>query len=76
MERVLPAMGYGSEQREDLRATIHRAAEDVDVIVIGTPMDLARVLDLEARSVQVSYDLDEMRGPTIADLLAPILQEE
>jgi len=73
LERVLPAMGYGEAQRRDLRETIHRAAADVDVTVIGTPIDLARVLALETPSVQVYYDLDELRGPTLQDLLAPIL---
>ncbi len=73
LERVLPAVGYGTEQRRDLRETIHRAAEDLDVIVIGTPIDLARVLDLEVPSVQVYYDLEERRGPTVAELLRPLL---
>ncbi len=73
LERVLPAMGYGDAQRDDLRETIHRAAADVDVVVIGTPIDLARVLALEAPSVQVYYDLEELRGPTLDDLLRPVL---
>ena len=73
LERVLPAMGYGESQRRDLRDTIHRAAQDVDVVVIGTPIDLARVLDLESPSVQVYYDLEELRGPTLGELLAPAL---
>ena len=73
LERVLPAMGYGDAQRADLRETIHRAATDIDAVVVGTPMDLAGVLDLEVPSVQVYYDLEERSGPSIADLLAPVL---
>lgn len=73
LEHVLPAMGYGDAQRADLRETIHRAAADVDIVVIGTPIDLARVLDLEAPSVQVYYDLDELTGPTLEELLSPLL---
>ncbi len=73
LERVLPAMGYGEQQRADLRATIHAAAAECDVIVIGTPIDLGGVLDLEVPSVRVYYDLDERSGPTLEDLLAPVL---
>ena len=73
LERVLPAMGYGEQQRADLRETLHLAARDVDTVVVGTPMDLARVLELEVPSVQVTYDLDEVAGPTIAELLRPFL---
>ncbi len=73
LDRVLPAMGYGDAQRADLRETIHRAAAAVDVVVIGTPIDLARVLDLEVPSVQVYYDLEEKSGPTLAELLQPLL---
>jgi len=70
---VLPAMGYGEKQRHELRETIHAAAEDADLVVIGTPIDLARVLELEVPSVRVFYDLEEVRGPTLSEVLAPIL---
>jgi predicted GTPase len=71
--RVLPAMGYGDEQRKDLRETIHRASQEADVVVIGTPIDLAGVLDLAVPSVRVHYDLEERSGPTLEELLAPVL---
>jgi predicted GTPase len=70
---VLPAMGYGDKQRMELRETIHAAAKDADVIVIGTPIDLARVLDLEVPSVRVFYDLVEVKGPTLEEVLKPLL---
>ncbi|HSM01365.1 MAG TPA: GTPase [Acidimicrobiia bacterium] len=70
---VLPAMGYGEKQRAELRETIHAAAEDADVIVIGTPIDLARVLDLEVPSVRVFYDLVEVKGPTLEEILKPVV---
>jgi predicted GTPase len=73
LEQVLPAMGYGDSQRSDLRETIHRASEDIDIVVIGTPIDLSGVLDLEVPSVRVYYDLDERVGPTLEELLNPIL---
>jgi len=73
LEQVLPAMGYGDAQRSDLRETIQRASEDIDVVVIGTPIDLSGVLDLEVPSVRVYYDLDERTGPTLEELLGSIL---
>jgi predicted GTPase len=73
LEKVLPAMGYGEQQRADLRATIHAAAAECDAIVIGTPIDLEGVLDLEVPAVRVYYDLEERNGPRLEDLLTPIL---
>lgn len=70
---VLPAMGYGAEQQAALRATIE--AVPCDVVVAGTPIDLARVLDLPAdRPVRrVSYGLADHGHPTLAEALAPWL---
>ncbi len=73
LERVLPAMGYGAQQRRDLKDTIQRAAADLDVVVIGTPIDLAGVLELDVPSVRVGYDLEERVGPRLEDLMAPYL---
>ncbi len=73
LERILPAMGYGESQRADLRETIHAAGPDIDIVVIGTPSELARVLDLEVPSVQVYYDLAEQAGPSLEELLAPLI---
>jgi predicted GTPase len=73
LEQVLPAMGYGDAQRDDLRETIHRASEDIDAVVIGTPIDLEGVLDLTVPSVRVFYNLEERTGPTLEELLAPVL---
>ncbi len=71
LEEVLPAMGYGEEQRNDLRETIHRASAQADVVIIGTPIDLAGLLDLETPSVRVYYDLEEKSGPSLEELVAP-----
>jgi predicted GTPase len=70
---VLPAMGYGDEQLAELGATARRA--DCDVVVIGTPMDLARLVDLGHPSRRVTYDLEEIGTPTVADVLAPFLSK-
>ncbi len=52
---VLPAMGYGDKQMGDLEDTIN--ATDCDVVVVGTPIDLARVIDIKKPNVRVTYDL-------------------
>ena len=73
LERVLPAMGYGDEQRRDLAATIEDAAGTADVVIVGTPIDLAGLLDLEIPSVRVYYDLEELTTPTLRDLVNALL---
>jgi predicted GTPase len=69
---VLPAMGYGDEQLAELGATVRRAP--CDVVVIGTPMDLARLVDLGHPSRRVSYQLSEIGSPTLKDVLDPFAQ--
>jgi predicted GTPase len=64
---VLPAMGYGQEQVRDLEATINRVP--CDTVVIGTPIDLRRVLRIDKPSVRVSYALDEQTKPDIPAVL-------
>jgi predicted GTPase len=69
MGALLPAMGYGEIQRSELKETIMAAAPDV--VVIGTPIDLAGLLELEIPSTRVHYDLEELEGgPTLEDVLA------
>ncbi len=70
---LLPAMGYGTEQMKDLEATVNRA--DCDVVVIGTPIDLRRVIDIQHPSVRVTYDLQEIGRPDLHDVLAPVLRK-
>ncbi len=55
---ILPAMGYGDEQIHELQETIRRTP--AEVIVIGTPIDLTRVLTLDRPSVRVRYELREV----------------
>jgi len=55
--KVLPAMGYGKEQRHDLKETIN--AVDCDLVIIGTPMDLRKVIDINQEAVRVNYELKE-----------------
>ncbi len=71
MGPVLPAMGYGAEQVRELEETIERTP--AEVVVIGTPIDLRRVVKLSKPAVRVRYDLQERGRPTLAEALAPVL---
>ena len=70
---VLPAMGYGGAQIEELQETIR--ATECDVVVAGTPMDLTRILDAGHPVRACSYVLQEVGTPTLTDVLAPYLQK-
>jgi predicted GTPase len=64
---LLPAMGYGQQQVEDLRETIARS--DADVVLIGTPIDLRRVIEIDKPAMRVTYRLAERGEPTLVDVL-------
>jgi predicted GTPase len=65
---LLPAMGYGRRQMDDLRQTIERS--DADVVLIGTPIDLRRLIAFDKPALRVSYRLEELGEPTLEDVLA------
>jgi predicted GTPase len=65
---LLPAMGYGRKQIEELRETIARS--DADLVLIGTPIDLRRVVDFDKPALRVTYKLQELGEPTLSQLLA------
>jgi predicted GTPase len=65
--QVLPAMGYGPEQTHELEETINRA--DVDLVIIGTPIDLGRILKINKPTQRVRYELQEIGQPTLEDIL-------
>ena len=64
---LLPAMGYGEEQIRDLEATIN--AVDCDAVVIGTPIDLTRIVDIHRPHTRVHYDLEEVGSPNLHEIL-------
>ena len=64
---VLPAMGYGDAQIKELEQTIDNTP--ADLVLIGTPIDLRRVLKLSKPAQRVRYELQEIGQPTLADLL-------
>ena len=69
---VLPAMGYSDGQLAEMEKIIDAA--DVDLVVIGTPIDLRRVIDIRKPAVRVRYDLEVLDGePTLQDILKPVL---
>jgi len=68
---VLPAMGYSAQQTADLEKTIDAA--DADVVIIGTPIDLRRVIKIEKESVRVTYELQEIGRPNLEDALTSYL---
>ena len=67
LSEILPAMGYGDKQVKELEQTI--AAVEADVVVIGTPIDLKRVVKIDKPSVRVRYELQEIGKPTLEDIL-------
>jgi len=69
---VLPAMGYGEQQMADLKASID--AVDCDLVVIGTPINLTRVIDLDKPAVRVRYEFEAIGEPDLAAVLAPIIE--
>ena len=64
---ILPAMGYGEAQMKDLEATINKA--DVDLVIIGTPIDLTRVIKINKPYQRVRYELQEIGQPTLEEIL-------
>jgi predicted GTPase len=69
--KLLPAMGYGEEQIRDLETTINAA--DCDLVVIGTPIDLGRILNIKKPTVRVRYELAEIGKPDLKTVLKTFL---
>ena len=70
---LLPAMGYGKQQMKDLEATIERTP--CDAVVIGTPVDLRRIIAIRKPSVRVQYALEEIGEPDLKGVLGPLLRK-
>jgi predicted GTPase len=71
--RLLPAMGYGEVQIRDLEATI--AKVPCDLVIVGTPIDLSRLVKIDKPVVRARYELQEIGRPDLADALAPLLKQ-
>jgi len=64
---LLPAMGYGEQQVKDLEATVENT--DCDSVIIGTPIDLNRVIKITKPNTRVYYDLQEIGSPNLTEAL-------
>ena len=65
--KLLPAMGYGEQQIKDLETTIENA--DCDSVIIGTPIDLNRIVKINKPNTRVYYDLQEIGHPDLKEIL-------
>jgi len=71
---LLPAMGYSDQQLKDLETTINNT--DCDSVVIGTPIDLERIVKIDKPSTRVYYDLQEIGEPTLEGILNDFVKEQ
>ena len=71
--KLLPAMGYGKQQLRDLEETINRT--DCDAVIIGTPIDLTRVISINKPSTRVHYELEEIGSPNLEEILKEFIKE-
>ncbi len=67
LDKVLPAMGYGKKQIDELAQTIDQA--DCDLVVSGTPIDLGRLIKTNKRILRVTYALEEIGSPNLKEVL-------
>jgi len=71
--QLLPAMGYGEEQRKDLEETINNT--ECDAVIIGTPIDLNRIVNIKKPNTRVYYDLQEIGEPTLGGILGEFCEK-
>jgi len=70
---LLPAMGYGEEQLKDLETTINNS--DCDAVVIGTPIDLSRIIKIRKPHTRVYYNLQEIGRPNLVTILEEFVNQ-
>ncbi|HBW21885.1 MAG: GTPase [Elusimicrobia bacterium GWA2_56_46] len=73
LEDILPAMGYGDEQMKELKDTIN--AVPADLVLVGTPIDLAEHLHFNKPSLRVTYALKERTAPGLKEILTKLLKK-
>jgi predicted GTPase len=73
LTNLLPAMGYSAMQRHELEETIQRTP--CDVVLIATPIDLARVIRLDKPNLRATYEVEELTKPGLAEMLAQFTKE-
>jgi len=70
---ILPAMGYSEQQLKDLETTINNT--DCDTVIIGTPIDLNRIVKINKPTTRVYYDLQEIGQPSLEGILKDFVQK-
>lgn len=70
---LLPAMGYGDEQLRDLETTINSA--ECDGVIIGTPIDLGRIIDIKKPHTRVYYNLQEIGRPDLTGVMTKFIEK-
>ncbi|RUT79302.1 cyclic 2,3-diphosphoglycerate synthase [Ancylomarina longa] len=70
---ILPAMGYSDQQLKDLEITINNS--DCDSVVIGTPIDLNRIIKINKPNTRVYYDLEEIGDPKLSQIIDQFVKE-
>jgi len=68
---LLPAMGYGGKQIQDLETTINKV--ECDSVIIGTPIDLRRIIKFNKPSTRVYYELEEIGKPNLNEIVTRFL---
>ncbi len=71
---VLPSMGYSDEQKKDLQKTIENTP--CDLVVIATPIDINRVIEIKKPTVKIGYELQEIGKPDLCDLICEFLKKK
>jgi predicted GTPase len=72
--KLLPAMGYGDDQLRDLEKTINNC--DCDAVIIGTPVDLNRIINIKKPITRVYYDLQSIGQPSLEDVIEDFLKKK
>jgi predicted GTPase len=71
LSKLLPAMGYSEQQRKELAQTIN--AVPCDLVIIGTPIDLGKVIDIKHPTQRVRYESEEIGRPNFRDVFSRVL---
>jgi predicted GTPase len=72
LEPLVPAMGYGAAQIGELEATLN--AVEADLVLSATPIDITRLLTLNKPITRVNYELAQVGGPSLSDVIEPIVR--
>jgi len=76
LDNVLPTMGYGVQQMKEIEKVLAAIDDKVDAVVMGTPIDLTRVIEIKQPIVRVHYEAQEVKGKRIAYFVDKLLKEK